>query len=170
MSPILHELTARVTRLSDTLMAFKHRVREAVAGETANAIAHTVRDILIDIFRGRFPIPTQPPNPWPSRRDYDSGYRVRNEYEPDPWDNDDWSEADPRSGNRVVQPTPEPESNRWWTALKLTHLAISTWLHSQISGRVAVLVGAAMGAAALVGNPLMQCGLALVALIADLLP
>jgi hypothetical protein len=166
-SPVLESIRDRLVRLADTLGQLKVRVREAVATELGRAVADAVRDLLTAVLRSRPVVEedaderrfrSRPTNSWADD-------------DPDPWA-DDEPRDDPDGDHLRPQPDPSPtappRSASWAPALSVG-VVVARWLLTRrLRPWPCIGVGVAIGAAALIGGPVVRAVLAAVATAADL--
>ncbi len=171
MSAILY---APLRRLCQALLDLRDRVREALAGEVARAVAEAVNEVVAAVLRGG-PPPVAPPR--------DGGRTGRSHWA----DADSWGDSSPpwpdgrddadfgREPDGVETPTPEPEEPpasmpRTPAGLGAAAAGLSAgrwWLGRRGSVAEAVGVGVIVALAVLAGGPLARAGAAVVSAAAD---
>jgi hypothetical protein len=147
----------RMDGLTSSLTTLRERVRQAVAGEMAKAVAEALRDLLQAILiRDARPVVLEsPPQSQPSAGRWDDD------------EDEEWYE-EPRTAlpPRYVPPTP---ANSRVEALR-TGVGITTWmLHRKMPLLAGLGFGLVAGLAALSTHPLVKTGLAVAAAAAELI-
>lgn len=154
-----HLLSAAARRLTETLSELKARVREAIAGETGEAVAEAVKLAVAHALNSDLSDEGSPSRHRP----------------PDPWDDphaDRWAEPGEWVDADDVPPPPVPEPNL--SAADRTRLAVAAgvaagrWVLARGSIPVAIAVGGLVALAVLFGGAATHAAAAALTAAADL--
>lgn len=171
-------VTAPLRRLAGAMADLRARVREALAGEMARAVAEAVREVVAAALRGGATTCPVPADVRPARARHDWA-----DPDPDPWDDrPDWARDDgdeddergpaaygavtPGPDSAPVPPAPVPPAAPAAVAAGVS--AGRWWLRRRGSVVEALGVGVLVTLAVLAGGPVAGAGAAVVAAAADL--
>jgi hypothetical protein len=161
---------SRLTRLTESLVDLRERVRTAVAEELGRAIAETVRDLVTLAMNQRMPTPE-------SYRSRTSRYESRDGWSDSSDDWDDFDAGRARPSDYAAHETHHPRSGVSALAVEPSRAAaialgvtvVRWWLRRNGTVFGSVSAGLAVGIVALSGGTLTQVGLSIVKAISDLL-
>ena len=157
------ELIGRLRQLAETLGELKTRVRSAVAVETASAVSHTVKDLLLAALGGR-------PRESYSPRNRDWRYEPAS-HETGSWaDEDEFPDESEWSSHPVREPEPDAPASRWPDVLSVASATVNAWVNHRLSAWAAATIGIVTGVVATVGGPLWLVSKTLSVAAIDLLP